>query len=109
MLLVHDGAVLTELEFAFQAVDGNLEGDDGLHHIGEELLGQVHGPRILPRSLIRIDESLQYRSHTGLVRDDARHAVDMRHGVAPGRDARVYFVPGRRNVTVLTLEYDQRL
>ena len=43
-LEIRRGAVLAELEFAFEAGDGNLERDDAAHHFFAVVVGEISGP-----------------------------------------------------------------
>lgn len=45
-------AVLAELEFGFDAGDGNLEGDDVLNHLVAVVVREVAGPGALERRLV---------------------------------------------------------
>src|ERR1051325_2043905 len=107
-------AVLADLPLAFDPRDRNLDADDALDLRSEILLRCVIDlPRFRQHAFLEIREILELAPEPAQVFDHARRAPGVHRHVVPGRhDIAVLLlgrIPGRRDVLLRSLEYDQAL
>lgn len=93
------GAVLTELEFAFECVDVHAVGHNPLKHVPHFIHG-VPGVFVV----IKLRQPVEHGHRIVVVADCLGHTGGMHHGVVPCRHGSGAFVPAWRDKGVWTMK-----
>lgn len=97
------GAVLAELEFAFDARDGDAKSHDAREHGPAKALWQC-APMFKISRFMRRDEIGEERLFTGIVVDERESAVSVNSDVVPCGHREFFDIKSWRNVTVRSRE-----
>jgi hypothetical protein len=97
------GAVLADLEFAFDAGDGDAEADDAGQHGAAESVGQI-APLLRVFLVVGFNESPEQRFFSCVVFDERERAAGVDGDVVPGGNGEFFGVERGADVAVRTGE-----